>query len=1146
MRQIYIYLLLLFFLVNALFAQKKPHEQLQFQKYTVNEGLSQNIVEAILQDSEGFMWFGTQDGLNRFDGKNFKTFYFKIDDTSSLSNNYVKTIYEDLNGDLWIGTYGGGINKFDKRHSFQRYQHHPEDAQSISDNVANVVYQNTPEYLWIGTKEGLNKMHIRTGTFEHFFQEEGNKQSLTNNVIYSISKSTEAFKIWIGTKAGLNLFNLKTGRVEWSVLTFRGNSLDIRDLYLDDAGSLWIGTKGEGLLILDPHQQELRAIKLESTNLQAKYIRKIYPNDQGSIWVGTFGEGLFFLNNKEEVAFHFTKNNKQRSISNDRIVQIYQDATANFWIGTHGGGLNAFNLKAKKFNHYLPNIDRPNSLSNAAVNYIFEDKQGEIYVATDAGIDRVKDTTSGNLTFENIISSGSNSLDNRGWLLFEDSRDILWVGLWNYGLSRYDRKTGELASFTHDPNNPHSIASNFVESIVEDSLGNLWIGLIGGGLDYFDYQLKKFKHYKNDNSEENSLSNDRVHALTYDNDGDLWVGTDFGLDKYNPKIDGFEHYRYQSSDSLSINYNIVRVVFKDSFGSLWIGTGGGGISKILKSEGGKVYFKHYTTKDGLPNNNIAAIVEDQNHHLWITTYQGMVRFNPVTEEFRSYTTIDGLQGQEFIRRAAKVTSDGRIFVGGYNGLNVFDPNEIEDSNYEPAVRLIAVDIFNNNKERRRIESADVKLKLNHNDYLVSFEVSVTDYTSINKNKFAYRLEGFDNEWIDNANRRHFSYTNLPAGDYKLKVRATNSDGIWSKQMMEVELSVIPPFWETLWFQVLAVLLGLLFIFIYVRWRIYALRKSKDRLQTLVGKRTHEVELTNKKLIEEQLVVNEQKDQITSQHEEIVKQNKIIQQQNDELKLSNLQLEEVVDARTKELREANRELFASNHELDTFFYRAAHDLKGPVSTIQGLTYLALKEHPDKHMKLYLEKMDDTAKRMSGILFNLQKINKIKHTTAEATLFKITDLIEDALEDNIPDNADKDQFIQYQLKGITEQTEIYSDYVLLKIIFSNLFSNALKFSMPGEKTEVNIHFELNEESKQYRFIFEDFGVGIKKEYRDKIFDMFFIATDRNPGSGLGLYSVKMAVKKLGGSILVDPSFEQSSGFLLQLPFPTKKIEDSISIS
>ena len=1129
-----------------MFAQE-PYEQMRFNSYSVDDGLSQNIVEAILQDSEGFMWFGTQDGLNRFDGGNFRTYYFKIDDSTSLSNNYVKVLYEDPKGNIWVGTYGGGLNKFDRKETFVRYTAESQKTNGINDNVVYNIVQTDENTLWMGTKSGLNQMNIREESFSHYTAEK-DKGDLVNNVVYALIKAEEANKLWVGTRNGLDLFDIKTKTTtHFPNVKSDGTSIDVRDLYLDDNGTLWIATKGDGVFYKERMDNTFHHIKLSTDDEDPVYARKIYPGDNSSVWVGTFGEGLFYVNSDKEVEFTFKQSNKISTLSEDRVVAMYKDEASNYWVGTHGGGLNYFNLEANKFKHYTARKDEPNTLSHSAINYIYEDKGGQIYVATDAGIDIITNDSdkSGNLKFKNIIGSASEKLDDRGWLLYEDSENTLWVGLWNYGLSKYDRKTGKLTSYTHDPDDKSSIGSNYIESIEEDENGNLWIGLIGGGLDYFDKQSGTFKHYVNDKDNPSSLSNNRVHAITYDSKGRLWVGTDFGLNLYDPSSDGFKHFQYNADDSLSLNYDIVRVLYMDSNGTMWIGTAGGGISKMVETEDGDIRFQHFTTSDGLPNNNIAAIVEDDDHKLWITTFQGMASFNPITEEFRSYSTNDGLQGQEFIRRSALKSSDGRIFMGGYNGLNVFNPSNIQDATYEPDVRLVGVDIFNNKKTKKRLDFHEDTILLKYNDYLISFEVAATDYTSVNDNRYAYRLVGFDNEWVDNKNRRHFSYTNLPAGDYKLQVRATNSDGVWSPNTMSVSLSVIPPFWQTLWFQVFVVLLGGLVIFGYIRWRIYNLRRSKQKLKTLVGERTKEIEQVNQRLLKNQSLVNEQKDQISLQHEEIMKQNKIIQKQNDELKLANIQLEQTVKSRTKELRETNRELFASNHELDTFFYRAAHDLKGPVSTILGLTYLALKDGPDKQMHEYLRKMDDTAKRMSEILFNLQKINKIKHTNAEISEFRLMDVIHQALKDNIPDNEQIEQFINCDYYGVEDDTLIKCDFILLKIIFSNLFSNALKFSKPGEKTKVNIQFRSNEQSKTYRIVFEDFGVGIPEEFRDKVFDMFFIANDRNPGTGLGLYSTKMAVKKLGGSIIVDPSFESSSAFLVQIPFPAvvEEVEETV---
>ncbi|MBK6267267.1 GHKL domain-containing protein [Marivirga sp. S37H4] len=1120
------------------FEAQSQYENIEFTHYSVNEGLSQNTVEDIIQDESGFIWFATQDGLNRFDGINFKKYYFKINDKNSLSNNYVKSLYEDKLGNLWIGTYGGGLNKFDKKDSFKRYTYDKNNLGSISDNVVYSILQSSDSILWLGTKNGLNRFNMVTDHFERFTVSSQNSTSISNDVVYCIEKSNHQDEIWVGTRDGLNRFNLKTKKNTRYKDDKNGlTDDDIRTLYLDEAGDLWVGTKLGGLFLKKKGSEQFKQISLDPGRSGKSYIRKIYPDDNGGLWIGTFGNGLFHLDATHKVQYHKRNGPKEElGISDNRIVSIYKDNSNNYWLGTHEGGVNVFNTTSKKFRHYKHEQGNPSSLSHNSINYIYQDSKGEIYIANDLGVDILKeDEKSNEVSFHKIIKSESGLPDDRAWILFEDSENDLWVGLWNYGLSKFNRKTGELTSYINDPKDPQSISTNFVESIAEDKYGNLWLGLIGdGGLNVFDKKTQKFKRYRNETGRVHSLSNDRVHAVFVDSKDRIWIGTDYGLNLYQAGLDNFRHFKYKEDDSLSLNYNIIRIIFEDKDGVLWIGTGGGGISKMIEDKAGDIGFKSYTTDHGLPNNNIAGILQDDFGDIWISTYQGVAKFNPITEQFTNYGKADGLQGQEFIRRSAYKVSDGRLFLGGHNGLNVFHPKKIKVDSFMPNVNLTSVEVLHNGNHVHKDIHSDT-LIIHYNDYLISFEVAAMDFTAIEKNQYAYQLEGFDQDWVYNKNRRHFSYTNLPPGNYQLRVKATNSDGVWSDNELKVFVQVVPPFWLTNWFRLLIIVLVAFVIYGYVKWRTYKLSSSKMKLEKLVKERTKEITIANNSLVKNQTIVNSQKDKIIQQNNEISEKNKIIQKQNDDLRLSNLQLEEMVEERTRELKDTNRELFAANHELDTFFYKASHDLKGPVSTIMGLVYLALKESRDSKAMIYFQKIQTTAEHMAKILFNLQKINKLKQKELSIQSHNLREIFEEALKDNIPDNADTEQFIDLSFKGFENNTEIISDNVLLNIIFSNLFSNALKFSKKSKKATVHVSFEKDNRNNQYRILFEDFGIGISEETIESIFDMFFVANENNKGFGLGLYSVRMAVKKLGGTVHVDPSFQNSSCFVIELPIP-----------
>ncbi|WP_375578286.1 two-component regulator propeller domain-containing protein [Marivirga tractuosa] len=1129
----FLYLLIVQFLTFPVWAQNQL-ENTDFDNINVSDGLSQNIVETIYQGSNGFLWLGTQDGLNRYDGQNFLNYQYRIDDSTSLSNNYVKDIVEDKNGNLWIGTYGGGLNKFDKKSVFKHFTHDVKIENSISDNVIYTIFQLSDSIYWLGTKNGLNKLNLVNEEFSNRFNTPENFPVLNNSVIYCISKAEADDEIWVGTREGLHKVNTKTYKVEKFQKGDNGlKDDDIRDLYYDAQGTLWVATKLGGLFYKKDGNNNFQQIDLKFVDNEV-YARKIYPNDKGGVWLGTFGSGLFYITSNFETKNHFDeKKYSPNALPSNNVVEIFQDESYNYWLGTHGGGVSSFNLNQNKFDLYQPKEDDPTSISDDAVNFIFEDSRGDIYVANDAGIDKIIEDDN-QIEFQQVLSSFSGFPDDRGWLLFEDSENILWVGLWNFGLSKFNRDTGELISYKNIAGDSTSITTNFIESVIESHDGKLWIGLLGdGGLVVFDKKTEQFKRYLHNIDDPSSLSNNRVHKVYLDSKHRIWVGTDYGLDLYQPDTDDFKHFRYSKNDSNSINYNIIRTIIEDNNQNLWIGTGGGGLAKLIES-GGEIHFKSFTEEEGLVNNNIAGITVDLNGSLWITTFKGISYFNPETEEFKNYDSSDGLQGEEFVKGSITTLKDGRIFAGGFNGLNVFRPEDIKESDYEPGINIVSAEVISESGEKTINDFTIDSISLDYNDYLLSFEIASTDLTSTDKIEYAYILEGFNQNWIYNKNRRHFSFTNLPSGDYNLKIKGTNSDGKWSGNIKELYISVTPPYWATTWFKVLFIAILVLLILTYIQLRIRFLKKSRKKLQIKIEERTSELEIANKRLLENQSLVTHQKEEISQQNSEIAHKNDIIQKQNDELKLSNLQLEEMVDERTQELREANNDLKIAKHEFDTFFYRAAHDLKGSVSTILGLCYLALKETDEEASRFYFTKVNETAERMNNILFNLQKINKLKQQKIVLQKYNLRNLIIDAAKENIPDNEDWQQFKNIELKA--ENEEILTDSVHLKVVLSNLISNSIKFSKRAEKPNVIIEFSKNKRDNTYQIIFEDFGLGINPEVRDKIFNMFFVATEHKRGLGLGLYSVRLAVSKLGGQIHLDEN--KSACFRIELPVPYNK--------
>ncbi|WP_296620221.1 two-component regulator propeller domain-containing protein, partial [Marivirga sp.] len=561
----FLYLLIVQFLSFPIWAQNQL-ENTDFNNLNVSDGLSQNIVETIYQGSNGFLWLGTQDGLNRYDGQDFISYQYRIDDSTSISNNYIKDIVEDQNGNLWIGTYGGGLNKFDKKSNFDHFLHDNKGKNSISDNVVYTIFQHSDSVYWLGTKNGLNKFNIITEEFSNPFTHPDNFPSLNNSVVYCISKAELEDVIWVGTREGLHRINIKTSQTEKFLKGEKGlKDDDIRDLYFDKNETLWVATKLGGLFYKTLNSNKFEQIDLKFVNENEVYARKIYPNESGGVWLGTFGAGLFYIESNFKTKHQFREEKyNQNTLPSSNIVEIYQDESSNYWLGTHGSGISSFNLNQKKFDLYQADENNSYSISDNAVNYIFEDSRGDIYIANDAGIDIVVED-SDELRFQQILSSYSGIPDDRAWLLFEDSEKIFWVGLWNFGLSRYNRDTGELKSYRNIEGDTTSITTNFIESIAEAPDGKLWVGLLGdGGLVVFDKDKEQFKRYKHDVNDPSSLSNNRVHKVFIDSRSRFWLATDYGLDLYQADTDNFKHYRYSKNDSNSINYNIIRTIIEDS------------------------------------------------------------------------------------------------------------------------------------------------------------------------------------------------------------------------------------------------------------------------------------------------------------------------------------------------------------------------------------------------------------------------------------------------------------------------------------------------------------------------------------------------------------------------------------------------------
>jgi ligand-binding sensor domain-containing protein/signal transduction histidine kinase len=826
-----------------------PGQQIKFERISVEHGLSQSSISSILQDSKGFLWFGTEDGLNKFDGYEFTVFRHDPDDLSSLSDNSVLSIYEDVDGVLWVGTYGRGLNRFDRnQENFIRYQHNPSDPKSLVNNSVSAIANDSQGTLWVGTWDGLDRYDFETDQFIHYLHDPDDPGSLSNNLVMDIMLDHDG-NLWIGTfGGGLNRYEPSTDTFTHYKYDFininRLSSNYISSLNQDQNGNLWVGTADGGLNKLDKETEKFYQFKVDtesSNSLSKNSINAVAVDATGNIWIGTNGSGIDILN-PESGQFRNMANDKSDpfSLSQDIVTDVFMDRSGNLWIGTFGGGINRFDPTTARFNHFrhIPSI--PQSLSANSVMSIAEDEDGGLWVGTLGGGVDFYDLEEGSMTHYKNDQDDATSLPNdRILYVYPDSVGSIWIGTLEAGLIQLDRDSGNFVQFVHNPDDPDSLGFNSVSVIYEDREGFLWIGTSGGGLDRYDRRSGKFSHYNHDPDDSTSLSNNRIWSIMQDRTGRLWIGTGGGgISILDQNSGNFIRLTHDPQDSSSLGDTDIFSIYEDSRGSIWLGTYGSGLDKYDPSTG---EFEHFRTSDGLPNNVVYGILEDDEGYLWLSTNYGLSKFDPGSETFTNFDISDGLQSNEFNVGAYLKDKNGLLYFGGINGLTSFQPEKIQESTYLPPIVLTELlqdgEKINSGKPVEELE--DVVLNWSNNN--LEFEFVALNYSFPEKNQYAYMLEGFDDDWNMIGTSRTGRYTNLPAGSYTLRMKATNSDGVWNEEGAFLNIRVVPPFWETWWFIGLATLVVIAGVVTGYTIRIRSIESRSQELEEQVRLRTEEIE-----------------------------------------------------------------------------------------------------------------------------------------------------------------------------------------------------------------------------------------------------------------------------------------------------------------
>ncbi len=801
----------------------------QFDHLSIEDGLSQSTVVCIVKDKTGFMWFGTSDGLNKYNGYEFDVYRFDPYDSTSVSDNKIYSLYQDSDTVLWVGTRFG-LNYYDREtDKFVRFYKNTDTNQNgLSGNFIRCINEDEDGNIWIGTiGAGLNKYVKDENKFYHY-----ETPGVENNVT-SIVNDPDG-NLWIGTDArGLCYFNRTTEEFTYHSFNNKDQSASGKiygqNLYQDNQNNVWVGTEGIGLYKFDIHEQRFTWFSHQDQNnvISNDIVKSIHEDDEGNLWIATDGGGLNIYNTKTEQTTQYIYDiNDLNGISSDAVYTVYRDNEGIFWIGTFGGGINIINPNKKRFYHYTQEGWNKNSLSHKAVLSFCEDSSGIIWIGTDGGgLNRFDPKKERFTHFKHDPNKPGSISSNVITSIYEDSGHNLWVGTYSGGLNLFNRATGKFKTYKNNPDDPKSIINNNVWDILEDRNGNLWLGTLGG-LDRFDAKNREFRHFVM--KEDNSYFS-RVISLFEDSKGRIWVGgNQLGLlNKSTGQIKIFP-YKNELYDGTT-TYD-VRCIYEDKNGNLWIATEGAGLN-LFDPENGK--FTAFTTKDGLSNNSIHQILEDKSGNLWLSTNNGLTRFSPETKKVRIYDDNDGLQSNQFSYMAAMKDKSGRMYFGGLNGFNVFHPDSIHDNPYKPPVVLTDFIHFNAKENKNAVlnkhihyaESIELPFKS-----VFTLQFTALNYTSTEKNQYKYKLEGFSDEWINAGNQRTATYTNLDPGKYVFHVKGSNNDLVWNDNGTQLDIIISPPWWKT---KAAYVLYIVLIILIFYSFRSYLIGQQKMKNDLII-------------------------------------------------------------------------------------------------------------------------------------------------------------------------------------------------------------------------------------------------------------------------------------------------------------------------
>ena len=1127
-------------------------ERIKLDRLSLAEGLSQVSAQTSLQDHRGFIWVGTQDGLNRFDGHEVVVFKHDPTDPYSLVDNFVRTLFEDRDGKLWVLTQQpGGIHRYDPlTERFQRFAQDAEDPEAFGPGLPfpGVVFQDREGFIWFSTNLGVERVDPASGKVQRFgvepgqpnalgsvvstfyedrsgtlwlgtfgsglhrwipphdgepgkFQRfqasaaarsegEGRAGALSHNTVSAILEDSEG-NLWIGTQGGgvnrmvdpKGVFELWDSRTPGRALVsdvvplfLPGAVLPVSNaIYEDSFGELWVVTAG-GL----NRRRGDRVIQYVDTDEQpgffaANPIVVLEEDRWGDLWIGTTSAGVVRFERSTERFTHLRHDPADpQSLSSDLVLQVWEDRSGVIWMGTNNGGMSRYSRYRHKFKHYSRPPGGAPQLANNMVFSIEQDRRGDLWLGTVLGLYRLDSYRRD--VVEHYFADPTGGPRNLGAPLvraiLEDSKGRLWVGTLGGGLAQIDPERGEVVKrYTANPGVVGAISNNQVFGIQEDRSepGILWVST-GFGWNRFDPEQEFFRSYFNDPTNPTSIAANFSRCTYEDPDGVIWVCTGGGVSRFDRESETFVQYVRDPSDPNTLASNNIMDLWNDGKGTLWIATYGGGLDRLdlASSE-----VRHLTHKDGLPSDSLYSLLPDETGRLWISSNQGLTRLDPNTMEMENFDLGDGLQSTEFNGRSFLRTEEGELLFGGVNGINAFFVDQVEHNPNAPEVVLTSFKVFDQPRESDLALEYRDHLELSYKDRFFAFEFAALDFSDPASNRFAYKLAGFDDGWVDAGSRRFAGYTNLDGGEYVFKVRASNGDGVWNELGTSLRVVIVPPWWKTWWAYGLYFLSAIGLFYLYVRHKTL---RHEEELEL------HRQESDRQRMVAERL------------------------QQIDRMK-------------------------------DEFLANTSHELRTPLNGIIGLAESlldgvtgALPEPTRRNLSM----IAGSGRRLAHLVDDILDFSKLKNHQIElniqaVSLREVADIVLTLMAPLVKDK-------EVELINRIPQTlpAVAGDENRLQQVLHNLVGNAVKFTDHG-----NVTVSALQDGEQVELRVTDTGIGIPADQLEKVFEGFEQADASSArqygGTGLGLTITRQLVDLHGGDVHLRPAEMEEGGTeaVLRLP-------------